>query len=381
MADAGLLQAPAGNAAPPNPAVGSPEEGPFLGSEAKTLLRVGVYALVGLLILGLLAAVYAAAELLLPIALAFVLMLVLQPAMRFLETMRVPRALAALAIILLLFFAVAALSTALSGPVSNWAQKLPETIPKLQERLGFLRKPIAAVQGMISDAQALTQGGGAHATTVAVEGSGVSQWLLATMRALLGGLLETVIVLFFLLLSGDTFLRRLVEAVPRFKNKRQLVEIAQQIEGDISAYLLTITFMNAVVGVLTGFVAGVCGLGDPILWGTVSFLLNFVPVLGPTTGVGLFLVAGLFCIDNLWLAMLPAALYLGIHVGEGETLTPLLLARRFTLNPVLVIVSLAFWYWMWGVPGAILATPMLAIAKIICDRTQTLQAVGHLIEG
>jgi predicted PurR-regulated permease PerM len=135
------------------------------------------------------------------------------------------------------------------------------------------------------------------------------------------------------------------------------------------------------VGVATGLVAALCGLEDPVLWGTLAFLLNYVPILGPVIGVVIFLLVGLISIDTLWLAFLPAGLYLGIHMIEGETVTPMLLARRFTINPVLVIVSVVFWYWMWGVPGAILSTPMLAITKIVCDRIQSLTSVGHFIEG
>ena len=139
--------------------------------------------------------------------------------------------------------------------------------------------------------------------------------------------------------------------------------------------------MNTGVGAFSGVTAWLCGLGDPVLWGTVAFLLNFVPVLGPTAGVAVFFVAGLLSFDTLWQAVLPAALYLVIHIVEGETLTPWLLARRFTLNPVLVIISLVFWYWMWGVPGAVLAVPMLAITKIICDRIRGLGAFGHFLGG
>jgi predicted PurR-regulated permease PerM len=169
--------------------------------------------------------------------------------------------------------------------------------------------------------------------------------------------------------------------LPHFRNKRQAVDISQQIESDISAYLATITLMNAGVGVATGIVAAACGLGDPMLWGVIAFLLNYVPILGPMIGVITFLFAGLLSIDTLWIAFLPAGLYLAIHMIEGETVTPMLLARRFTINPVLVIVALVFWYWMWGVPGAILATPMLAVIKIVCDRIQSLSAFGHFIEG
>jgi predicted PurR-regulated permease PerM len=186
--------------------------------------------------------------------------------------------------------------------------------------------------------------------------------------------------LFFLLISGDTFLRRLVEILPRFSDKRQAVNIFQQIEADISAYLVTITIMNAGVGIAVGAVMWLTGLGDPVLWGALAFLLNFLPILGPVVGVAVFLLAGLLTIDPLWQALLPAGFYLAIHLVEGETVTPMLLAKRFTLNPVLVIVALVFWYWMWGVPGAILAVPMLAITKIICDRIRSLAAFGHFLE-
>ncbi len=335
----------------------------------------------GTFLLALLAAFYVASEIVLPIVVAFVLMLVLQPAMRLLQRLHVPRGISAMILILVLFGVLAGLGTVLSGPAASWAQKLPGGIPKLQERLSFLAKPVAAFQKLVSRAETLTQGASPAPLSVAVAGTGLSQRLLDGTRTIVSGTLETVLVLFFLLLSGDTFLRRLVEVLPRFKNKRQAVEISQQIEADIAAYLTTITIMNAAVGLATGTVAALSGLGDPLLWGTVAFLLNYVPILGPMIGVVIFFLAGLISIDTLWVAFVPAGLYLTIHMIEGETVTPMLLARRFTINPVLVIVSLVFWYWMWGVPGAILSTPMLAVTKIICDRIKSLTAFGHFIEG
>jgi predicted PurR-regulated permease PerM len=335
----------------------------------------------GLFLLGVLAACYVAAEIVLPVVLAFVLKLVLQPVMRAFERAHLPHGIAALLIIVTLFGALAGLGAALSGPAASWAQKLPSGIPKLQERLTFLSQPLSAVEKFADKAQGLTQGSQPKAVPVAVQGSGLSDQLLTGTRSLASGLLQTVVVLFFLLANGDTFLRRLVEVLPRFKNKRQAVDIFQHIEHDVSAYLLTITIMNLVVGIATGTVAALCGLGDPVLWGTVAFLLNYIPILGPLIGVVIFLLVGLLSVDSLWLALLPAGLYLAVHIIEGETVTPMLLARRFTINPVLVILALVFWYWMWGVPGAILATPMLAITKIICDRIRPLMAFGHFIEG
>ena len=335
----------------------------------------------GLFLVAMLGACYVASDIVLPIVLAFVLSLVLQPAMRALERLRLPRGIAAVFLILVLFGTLGGLGAALSGPAASWAQKLPSGIPKLEERLSFLSRPIAAFQKFADQAQGITLGGEPKAVPVTVQGSGLSDRLLSGTRSFASGLLETVLVLFFLLVSGDTFLRRLVEILPRFKDKRQAVDISQQIESDVSAYLFTITIMNLAVGVAIGTVMTFCGVGDPVLWGTVAFLLNYIPILGPMIGVAVFLLAGLLSIDSLWGAFLPAGLYLLIHLVEGETVTPMLLARRFTINPVLVILSLVFWYWMWGVPGAILSTPMLAITKIICDRIRPLMAFGHFMEA
>jgi predicted PurR-regulated permease PerM len=361
-------------AAPPAAAAADEEDLP-LPSDINTIL------LGGLFLLAMLAACYVASEIVLPIVLAFVLSLVLQPAMRALERVRLPRGVAAVLLILVLFGTLGGLGAALSLPATSWAQKLPTGIPKLQERLNFLSQPIAALQKFADQAQVLAQGIEHKAVPVAVQGSGLSERLLSGTRAFASGLLETVLVLFFLLVSGDTFLRRLVEIMPRFRDKRQAVDISKQIESDVSAYLFTVTIMNLAVGVATGTVMAFCGVGDPVLWGMVAFLLNYIPILGPMTGVLVFLLVGLLSINSLWGAFLPAGLYLLIHLIEGETVTPMLLARRFTINPVLVILSLVFWYWMWGVPGAILSTPMLAITKIVCDRIRPLMAFGHFMEG
>jgi predicted PurR-regulated permease PerM len=169
--------------------------------------------------------------------------------------------------------------------------------------------------------------------------------------------------------------------LPRFTSKRQAVDISRQIGRDISAYLITITLMNALVGAATALVMWSTGVGDPVLWGTAAFILNFVPILGPISAAVIFLFAGSLTIASTWQALLPAALDGAIHVIEGETVTPFLLAKRFTLNPVLVVLSLVFWFWLWGVPGAILSAPILATTKIVCDRVRPLAAFGHILAG
>jgi predicted PurR-regulated permease PerM len=239
-----------------------------------------------------------------------------------------------------------------------------------------------ALQALIQQAEQATDTPGQKGATIAVRRDlGLGGALFAGTRAVVDGLFTTTLVLYFLLVSGDIFLRRAVEILPSFGEKRQAVDISQQVSQDISAYLVTITAMNAAVGIGTTAAMYLCGLGDALLWGAAAFLLNYVPILGPLFGTGMFLLAGMLVFDSPWSALLPPALYFGIHLIEGEILTPMLLARRFTLNPVLVILALVFWFWIWGVPGAILAVPMLAIVKIVCDRVRSLKALGHFLGG
>ena len=335
----------------------------------------------GLFILAVLAAAYVASEIVLPLAFAIVLKLLLQPALRLLERLRIPRILAAIMLIVGLFAIIFGLGTAISGPARTWAAKLPDGIPRLEDRLSFMRAPIDKLQQFLQQAENIGGTAPSPHGALSERGAALLMNLFTGTRSFASGFFVTVLFLFFLLVSGDIFLHRLVEILPRFKSKRQVVEISQQIESDVSAYLVTITIMNVTVGIATALAMWLTGVGDPILWGTVAFLLNYVPILGTALGVVIFLFAGLLTHDTLWQGLLPAGLYFGFHLIEGETLTPMLLARRFTLNPVLVIISLVFWFWMWGIPGGIISMPMLAITKIICDRLQPLAAFGHFLEG
>ena len=264
-----------------------------LPSDPKVIFLAGLFAF------ALLFSVYVAKEIILPVFAAFILKLLLQPAMRFLERWWVPRTLAALLLIVVVFGMIIGLGTAVSGPAATWAAKLPEGIPRLQERLSFLKGPIESVRQFLEQADAYAHWGSPPTTASDAQGGSLSQTLFAGTRSFATGLFTTVLLLFFLLISGDTFLRRLVEILPDFSDKRQAIDISKQIEEDISAYLVTITIMNGMVGIATGTVMWLTGLGDPVFWGAVAFLLNFLPILGPLLGIAIFLLAGLLTIDTV----------------------------------------------------------------------------------
>jgi predicted PurR-regulated permease PerM len=335
----------------------------------------------GLFVLACMAALYVTAAIVLPLILALVLKLLLQPLVRLLEDLRIPRAIGAILCVLLVMLAFGGTISMLAGPAAAWAGKLPEAIPKLKDGLSFLQAPIDAVQGMMKQIETLAGEGGASAPGAAMRPASLVGALLSGSATATSGLFTTLLILFYMLVSGETFLRRIVEILPRFKDKRQAVELSLHIERDVSAYLLTVSCINAIVGVATGGVMWACGVANPVLWGAVAFVLNFVPILGAMVGLVIFLMASVLSLGVTWWALLPVGLYFGIHILEGEFATPMLLARRFTINPVALILALIFWYWMWGVPGAILAVPLLAITKIVCDDLRPLRAFGHLLEG
>jgi len=369
---------------------------PIVGSgpEPDHQRRIGAATTV-LAVLAVLYTLYFASSIVLPFALAIVLNLLLSPVMRVLHTrLRLPRALAALILIFALFGVVGGIGTAISVPASGWIARAPETIPILEKRLSFLREPIDLAQKGFKKVEGLMASSGvvpqdqspkpapapAERTASSLSGlSSVGGAILVGTGALLGKTFTVLLLLFFLLSSGDTLLRRFIEVLPKFADKRRAVEIATEIESNVSSYLATITVMNLLVGLAAGGAMFALGLPDPLLWGTMAFLLNYVPIIGPVTGIVCFFIIGLFSYDNPLMAFVPAGIYLGIHLLEGETITPMLLARRLTLNPVLVIASLLFWDWMWGVPGALLSVPLLAVFKIVCDHLPHLGALGHML--
>ncbi|GIV57743.1 MAG: hypothetical protein KatS3mg042_0656 [Rhodothermaceae bacterium] len=181
---------------------------------------------------------------------------------------------------------------------------------------------------------------------------------------------------YFLLAGGDRFLRRLVETLPLLRHKRNAVAIIRRIEQELSRYFLLVTLVNAGLG---GAVAGVLYLLDmpnPLLWGVLAGVLNYVPYLGGLVGILVIGLVALVSFDTLGEALLPPLAYLMLNTMEAYAITPALLGRRLRLNPVAILVSIVFWGWIWGVAGAILAVPLLVSFKIICDNVRALSAIG-----
>ena len=362
----------------------NPPDGSTPAEETVITLNAGEARLVGatiLTVLAIIGALYFGRELILPIVMAALLNMLLQPGLQLMHSKaRVPMPLAALVLILLVFAAIAAFGYVITIPSGAWLEKIPGSFVVLKQKLAFLAEPIGYLQDMLHNIENIASGPKTGGGPIAVtSGDALPGVVLFGTAATARVFLTTMLVLYFMLASGDRLLRGLIQVLPTFRDKRRAVEIAGEIQSNITAYLATISLMNAAVGVATAFAMWACGLGDPVLWGAMAFLLNFIPIIGPLLGVAIFFIAGVAALPWPFPALAPAILYLLIHIAEGEVITPLLLARHFSLNPVLIILSLLFWDFLWGTPGAVLAVPLLATFKIFADRIQPLQPLGHLI--
>lgn len=359
-------------------------------SSTTAIFKIFVSCLLIITILATLYTFYFAAQIILPIVLAIALALLLQVPFRFLnKKLHIPRFLAALLLTLSLFGIVGAIATAISVPAAGWLAKAPESLPALQKKLAPLSRPIRAFQKgyeRIHDQMGMNQSQTSNAPNFQQHSGvgsfgGVGRSVLLSTRDLLSGMFTMMLTLFFLLMQGDTLMRRWLEVIPNAKNKDNASKIVVQIEQNISTYLAIITVMNILVGSANLVQCWLLGIPNPLLWGVLAFLFNYIPIIGPLFGIVIYFFVGVFTFSSIWQMFLPPLIYFLIHLIEGECVTPMLLAKRYTLNPLLVIVFLLFWDWLWGTVGAFLAVPLLMVLKIVCDHIDSLKALGYVMEG
>jgi len=214
---------------------------------------------------------------------------------------------------------------------------------------------------------------------VVVEGPSVLTRVFGTTQRVAGFVLEVVILLFFLLAAGDLFLQKLIKVLPSRGEKRLAVQIARETETSISTYLLTTSLVNLCEGAVVAGVMALWGMPSPLLWGALTVLLEFIPYLGAATMIAVLSVAALTVFDSVGHALLIPLSYLAINIVQGQFVSPILLGHRLALNPVALFVGLAFWFWVWGIPGAFIAVPLVATFKIFCDNIDVLAFIGEFL--
>ncbi len=341
--------------------------------------------LIVLAALGTIAFFYFARPVLLPFFLACFAGMALKPFIGWLSRYHLPTALAAAVVLCVLMAVIVIGFVKLGRPALQWADEAPEHITELRQRvkkifprIGNLNEAAEAVSdlGATSEEKKAEQ---KKAPVVAVKVSNSGNSILNWTGTLLVGIGETLVLIYLLLASGDLFAQKLVHLMPTWRDKKRAVEINREIQHNISHYLFSVTLINLGLGIVAGTGLYFMGVPNAAMWGLVLAILNYVPYFGPIVGVTLLATVGVLSFDTLSRGLLPPGWYLLLHLLEANFITPVLLGRRFTLNPVVIFVSLIFWTWLWGGPGALLSVPILVSIKVVCDRVPTLAPVSELL--
>jgi predicted PurR-regulated permease PerM len=330
--------------------------------------------------LALLYTLYFAREFLVPIVFALLLNFLLSPLVRRMLRWRIKPPISAAIVVVVLITAVAESAYQLAGPAQRWAMSAPQSFARAEQRLRSIIRPVQQVTQNVERATAAVGAQNDRAQNVVVQaGPSVSSRLFGTTQRIAAGLLEVFILLYFLLAGGDLFLQKLIKVLPHFSDKVKAVEIARATEAAVSAYLSTALLINIVEGAVVAGVLWLLGMPNVLLWGALVALFEFMPYLGALAAVIVFTVAGLTTFDEVPRALLIPGSFLAINLLQANLVTPMLLGHRLTLNPVAIFIGLAFFFWIWGVPGAFLAVPLLASFKIFCDHIESLAAIGEFL--
>jgi predicted PurR-regulated permease PerM len=338
-----------------------------------------------LIVLGTIGFLYFARPVVLPVFLACVAGMTLKPLIRWLSCCHIPPALSAAVVLCLLVTAIGVGFFQLGRPAMMWVNEAPQHMTELRQRVLKLFpraarfSAAAAAVNNLGATDAEKAAAQEKNPTLEVKESRGTGSILNWTGTFLVGMGETLVLAYLLLASGDLFLQKLVHVMPTLSDKKRAVEVNREIQQNISNYLFSVSLINIGLGIVVGGGLYFMGVPNAAMWGMLVAVLNFVPYFGPVAGVIVLGTVGLLTFDTLWQGLLPPAWYLVLHLLEANLITPVLLGRRFTLNPVVIFVSLIFWMWLWGVPGALLSVPILVSIKVICDRVPAMSPVSELL--
>jgi predicted PurR-regulated permease PerM len=332
------------------------------------------------LILALPFALREGAEFFLPLTAALVIAIALVPFLEWMERRRVPSALAALmAVVAFLLVANTAL-VLIVVPAADWFRLLPERLPKIQNNLAPLIDFYSQLQRFVDETvQMLATGPVAAAQTAAVDAPrSLLQFAATSAPSAIIQMVFALLIIYFFLAGWTGLRRRTINSRGSFDGAMAVARVIQNVVDATSAYVLTIATINLCLGLAVALALWLIGMPSPLMWGGIVALLNFVPYFGPMLAAALLALGGLMVFDDVWWALLPAATQIGFHLVEANVITPMVLGRRLTMNPLLILVSLTFWG--WGTPGALLGVPLLIIIQTVVAAAGTPDIAGFLFE-
>ena len=336
-------------------------------------------ALTGIFLILALGAISLARTLLLPLALALIAQFALSPAVRQLRRVGVPDAVGAVLVLGLGLLGVATAFSLGAEPAREWLARAPGNLADLRVQLLQVREPIEDVVEA-TEGVATIAGSTDEKPAIVVREGTLFDGIVTQTGNLVVAAAVVLVLLYFLLASGDAFLRKVVLSLRTFSDKRRAVEILRNIESDISRYLLTVTLINLSLGCALALALWAMGMPQAPLWGALGAVANFVPFLGPAAMALVLALAAATALPDLWHVGGVVGVWVLMTSVEGFVITPSVLGRRMTLSPFAVLVSILLWSWLWGVPGAFVAVPTLVVAKVVLDAVPAFRPLGLLME-
>jgi len=350
------------------------------GTSGNTFEKIVIAAVCSLLLLAVISILYVARPLLLPIFLAVFLALVLQGPARRLANLGLPRPAAAILIMLGLGCVLSGAVYQFTVPAMEWIDRIPSISHKIEREFWQLRQSLEAAEEATEQIEEMTAGGDDDEERVVVAEASLADRLVGHIGIVLGEAAITIGLLFFLLAFGQATMERVVQAFETRGARQRLRSVLRDIEARSALYVRTFTLINIGVGTATGLSLWLLGVPNPGLWGLLATTLNYIPYLGPTVMVGVLSVVSVVTFNEPLDMALPVIAFLVITTIEGQFLTPSVMGRQLTLNPIAVFVTIVAWFWIWGVDGAIIAVPLLASIKIAADQIESLKPLSAFLD-
>lgn len=343
--------------------------------QLRAIRPVPRWAIIGLFLYGTVFTLSYAKSFFVPVVLAILLALVFSPIRRVFDRRGIPSALTSLTIVVGLLAGMIVIFGALALPVTGWIERAPEISNQVRDQLSNMSAALSEVFDAFDRLTSLTAAD-PDVERIAVESSSPAIDIATLIPGILGQFVFTLVLLFFLLASGDMFHEKLVHVMPSFHDKRQAVRVARDIERKLSRYLLTITIINAGLGVVVGLAMWLMGMPSPIVFGVIAFIFNYVPFLGAVAGVVIASAVALVSFDWVGWAPIVGGVYFACTTFEGQFVTPYFVGRNLRLNIVMVFLAVTFWAWLWSAIGMIVAVPLLAALRTIASHIDGMKGLA-----
>ncbi|MBB4065960.1 AI-2E family transporter [Gellertiella hungarica] len=338
--------------------------------------------IVGIFVILVVNCLYLGKEFLTPVLLAFLLSTTLAPVVRTMTKWGIPPAIGATLLIALSAFVFLLLGYITSGPIAAMIADAPQIGYTLKLKLIGLKQSLEGALEATSQIENVTSDiNDTNAQKVVVAQPGILSRAAGNLLSIGTTVAITFVLSLFLLASGNLFYQKIVQSFSRLSDKKKVLRIVYSIEGEISRYLLTITVINIMVGIFVGTGLWLIGISNPLVWGVLAFLLNYLPYIGALISIVLVGIMSIVTFDNVFYSLLAPGLIVFSHVAEGQFLTPMLIGRRMELNAVAVFISISFWSWLWGFIGALMAVPILVVIKVIADHVESWRPLGNFLSG